>query len=65
MFQHYLTYVMGAYPPATDMQSLSIVRKYYNRYVATVYCLRYFKYAHKLQQHMWQFYIGRSLLCLT
>jgi len=64
---------MGAYPPATDMRSLPIVRKYdkpanvlanfkyYNRYVTTVYCPGYFKYAHKLRQHMQQFYIGRSL----
>ena len=73
MFQHYLTYFMGAYPPATDMRSLPIVRKYdkptnvlanfeyYNRYVATVYCPGYFKYAHKLQQHMQRCYIGHSL----
>ena len=73
MFQHYLTYFMGAYPPATDMRTLPIVRKYvtpanvlanfkyYNRYVATVYCSGYFEHANKLWQHMRQFYIGHSL----
>ena len=60
MFQHYLTYFMGAYPPATDMRSLPIVCKYdkpanvlanfkyYNRYVVSTYCSGYLKYAHKL-----------------
>jgi hypothetical protein len=53
MFQHYLTYFMGAYPPATDMRTLPIVRKYvtpanvlanfkyYNRYVATYAAILY------------------------
>ena len=57
MFQHYLTYFMGACPPATDMRTLPIVHKY----VTPQMYWQTLNITIDMWQHMRRFYIGRSL----